>query len=304
MTFDQLEFLEMIVEKGSFKAAAKALGRTQPTMSVAIKKLEAEFGLTLFSRDEYRPKLTEAGRVFYESARQTLLSFRRLEVIGKEMGHNAAEPSLTVVIDPVARFEAIRAIFSECLTDMKATELILRSEIMTVGTDLVRKGEADFAVTPRVDEREDIESFPIERVDMIPVIAASKLTGGGPVSLLSLREQPQIIVASSSDVCDRAKRDDLGLLDGGKRCYVTDHSLKRRLIEEGFGWGRLARHEASAGLESKELIAIPKSLMGGFVLDLHVMRHRLRPMGPVARAVWSKLRSTAEKERPDVRLKK
>lgn len=294
MTFDQLEMLEKIVEKGSFKAAAKALNRTQPTMSVAIKKLEAEFELTLFSRDEYRPKLTEAGRVFYESARQALLSFRRLEVIGKELGLKAAEPSLTVVIDPVARFEAIQTIFSECLEDMKATDLILRSEIMSVGTDLIRKGEVDFAVTPRVDHEEDIESFPIERVDMIPVIAASRVSDAGPLSLIWLREQPQIIVASSGILCDRTKRDDLGLLDGGKRCYVTDHSLKRRLIEDGFGWGRLARHEAFAGLESIKLIAIPKSLTSGFVLELHVMRHRLRPMGPVARAVWSKLSSTAE----------
>ena len=47
MTFDQIEILEKIVEKGSFKAAAEALHRTQPTLSVAIKKLEDEFELLL-----------------------------------------------------------------------------------------------------------------------------------------------------------------------------------------------------------------------------------------------------------------
>ncbi len=293
MTFDQLEALEMIVEKGSFKAAAKALNRTQPTLSVSIKKLENEFELILFSREEYRPKLTDAGRVFYESAKQTLLSFRRLEVIGKELGLNKAEPSLTVIIDPVARFEAVQTIFSECLSDMKATELILRSEIIHVGTDLVRKGEACFAVTPKVDDEDDMESFPIERVDMIPVIASSRVNSTDPLTAPWLQEQPQIIVASHGDLCHPAKRDGLGLLDGGKRCYVTDHSLKRRLIEEGFGWGRLARHEASDGLKSKTLMAIPNSVSAGFVLDLHVMRSKLVPMGPVARAVWAKLQTMA-----------
>lgn len=47
MTIDQLETLEMIVEKGSFKAAAEALHKTQPSLSVAIKKLEDEFDLKL-----------------------------------------------------------------------------------------------------------------------------------------------------------------------------------------------------------------------------------------------------------------
>ncbi|MBC7465978.1 MAG: LysR family transcriptional regulator [Bdellovibrio sp.] len=72
MTFDQLETLEMIVEKGSFKAAADHLHKTQPSLSVAIKKLEEEFDLKLFNRDQYRPKLTAEGIVFYNWAKQTL----------------------------------------------------------------------------------------------------------------------------------------------------------------------------------------------------------------------------------------
>jgi len=290
MTFDQLEVLEMIVEKGSFKAAANHLNRTQPTLSIAIKKLEAEFELTLFSREEYRPKLTEAGRVFYDWARLALESFRKLEVVGKELGLNKAEPSLTVILDPVANFEAVQVIFAECLSEMKSTELILRPEIISAGTDLYRKDQADFALTPKVEESEDIESFPVERVEMIPVIAASRIPREPSLTTAWLRDQPQIIVAASGELCDPEKRDALGLLKGGKRCYVTDHSLKRRLIEEGFGWGRLARHEAAASLESGRLQSIPRNIADSFNLDLHIMRSKVRPMGPIARSVWSRLR--------------
>ena len=70
-----------------------------------------------------------------------------------------------MTLDPVAHFEAVRVIYAECLSKMKATELILHSEIISVGTDLIRKGEADFAVTPKIEESEDIESFPVERVE-------------------------------------------------------------------------------------------------------------------------------------------
>jgi DNA-binding transcriptional LysR family regulator len=65
------------VESGSFKAAAAKLHKTQPALSVAIRKLEDEFQLSLFDRSEYRPKLTAQGRVFHEQARESLLAFRR-----------------------------------------------------------------------------------------------------------------------------------------------------------------------------------------------------------------------------------
>lgn len=283
MTFDQLEVMEMIVEKGSFKAAAKALHRTQPTLSVAIKKLESEFDLTLFSRESYRPTLTPEGALFYSWAQQCLRSFRSLEVVGKELGQKKTEAQLTVVLDPVVRFESIAPLFQTCLGIETPTELILRSEILCVGSELLRKGEADFAIAPWRFTVDEIESIALEKVQMIPVLATRILP---PVlDIAWLKRLPQIIV-TSPEVDDR---DSLGLLEGGKRCLVTDHSMKRRLIEEGFGWGRLAQHE----IDAKSLHAIEPALAPPFALDLHVMRSKLKPMGPIARKVWGLLEAVA-----------
>jgi DNA-binding transcriptional LysR family regulator len=38
MTYDQLEMLEAIVEKGSYKAAADHLHKSQPSLSMGFKK--------------------------------------------------------------------------------------------------------------------------------------------------------------------------------------------------------------------------------------------------------------------------
>ena len=68
MTLDQLKILQQIVHTGSLRAAARKLHRTQPTLSVAMKKLEEELELDLFSRDQYRLTLTSAGESVYQKA--------------------------------------------------------------------------------------------------------------------------------------------------------------------------------------------------------------------------------------------
>lgn len=47
---------------GSLSAAARALGKSQSTVSEAIKRLEAEIGLQLYERESRRVHLTDAGR--------------------------------------------------------------------------------------------------------------------------------------------------------------------------------------------------------------------------------------------------
>ena len=72
MTFDQLEMLEAVVTHGNYRAASEHLHKSQPALSVGIRNLEEEFGITIFDRTEYRSQLTEQGRVFYQWTRQCL----------------------------------------------------------------------------------------------------------------------------------------------------------------------------------------------------------------------------------------
>ena len=50
MTLDQIRVLSTIVQTGSFRGTAELLHRSQPTLSVAIRNLEREFGFELFDR--------------------------------------------------------------------------------------------------------------------------------------------------------------------------------------------------------------------------------------------------------------
>jgi DNA-binding transcriptional LysR family regulator len=72
-----MRYVVAVAEEGGFQRAAERLVMAQPPLSRQIRDLERELGVTLFER---RPavRLTEAGRVFVESARAILAESDRL----------------------------------------------------------------------------------------------------------------------------------------------------------------------------------------------------------------------------------
>ncbi|MBU2158052.1 MAG: LysR family transcriptional regulator, partial [Gammaproteobacteria bacterium] len=83
---DKLSALSMFVataEHGSFSRAAEQLGKTPSALTKAVSHLEAELGAQLFERSTRRTALTEAGRLYLDTARQVL---QRLHDAGEEIG--------------------------------------------------------------------------------------------------------------------------------------------------------------------------------------------------------------------------
>lgn len=82
---DKLGALSMFVataEHGSFSRAAEQLGKTPSALTKAVSHLEAELGVQLFERSTRRTALTEAGRLYLDTARLVL---QRLHDAGEEL---------------------------------------------------------------------------------------------------------------------------------------------------------------------------------------------------------------------------
>jgi DNA-binding transcriptional LysR family regulator len=107
-------FVAVAREQG-FSAAARALGRSQSSVSQAVAALEGELGEALFVRDGRRTHLTEAGRVLQAHAERALaelaaaaaaLAARRSLSAGT-LVVGASDTLATYVLPPV--FAAFRA---------------------------------------------------------------------------------------------------------------------------------------------------------------------------------------------------
>ena len=62
MDFNHLRYFQIIVECGSLTSAARKLGVSQPTLTVAVRKLEERFGTTLLLRNPRGVSLTSTGQ--------------------------------------------------------------------------------------------------------------------------------------------------------------------------------------------------------------------------------------------------
>lgn len=68
MDLHDLEVLLAVAREKSFSRAAKVLFRTQPAVSLAIRRLEEDLGETLFDRSTKTPALTDAGELLLDYA--------------------------------------------------------------------------------------------------------------------------------------------------------------------------------------------------------------------------------------------
>lgn len=79
MTLQQLKYAVTIAEKGSMSEAAQALYITQPSLTNAIKELENEMQITIFSRTNKGVAVSNEGEEFLGYARQVLEQTHLLE---------------------------------------------------------------------------------------------------------------------------------------------------------------------------------------------------------------------------------
>jgi len=76
---ESLQAFVQTAESGSFSAAARALGKSQSTVSAAVANLEIDLGFSLFDRRGRQPSLTEAGQRALAQVREILAASQRLD---------------------------------------------------------------------------------------------------------------------------------------------------------------------------------------------------------------------------------
>ncbi len=72
MDLNRIAVYAQVVEEGSFTAAAKVRGVRKSSVSRAVAALEADLGIRLLQRTTRKLSVTDAGRAYYERARDAL----------------------------------------------------------------------------------------------------------------------------------------------------------------------------------------------------------------------------------------
>ena len=87
MTLNELRYVVAVARERHFGRAAKSCFVSQPTLSVAVKKLEEELGVVLFERGSTEVVPTPLGNQIVSQAQAVLESADRLKQIAKGVDH-------------------------------------------------------------------------------------------------------------------------------------------------------------------------------------------------------------------------
>lgn len=92
MTLAELRYIVAVARERHFGRAARACHVSQPTLSVAVKKLERELGVVLFERGRNEVITTQLGRQIVDQAQRTLEAADRIHQIAASEDQALAEP--------------------------------------------------------------------------------------------------------------------------------------------------------------------------------------------------------------------
>ena len=288
MTYDQIVTLDLIVKFGSFKAASEAMHKSQPSLSMAVKKLEEEFNIELFNRDGYRPVLTEVGKTFHQQAIGAIDQFKKLEKIGLELGAGF-ESKISICTDAIFPIHSISSVLQKFFDPHITTTLDLSTDVLDGVIEKLNNHDVDFALGPDFQLDDNIEKIRITQVEIIPVIGEQHKDR---ITLDLLKSIPQIIVSSSV----KEKRNIVSGAVSKQFWNTGDFSMKEQLIASGLGWGRLPNHLIEGKLKRDELIEIKNiNEVKRMLVPMYLLRSKSKIMGPNTKNLWNYLSQLGDK---------
>ena len=142
LDWNQVRAFLATAQEGSFSAASRALGQTQPTLSRQVSALETTLGVTLFERGTRTMALTEAGAALLAPAKVMLDGALDLS-LAAEGRSTSMEGKVTITATSLFAMSYLPPVIEELRTT--APELTLEVIASNSLQDL-RRREADIAI--------------------------------------------------------------------------------------------------------------------------------------------------------------
>ena len=291
MTIHQLQCFDAVVTEGSFQAAAEKIRRAQPSISLAVKNLEGQLGLSLLDRSGYRVSLTETGRSFHERARAFLNELHALKTHATQLAMGE-ESELRVVVGDLCPLRENLALLRRFFDGCPGTRLHIHFEAISGPWERLIDGEADL-ILHHIDKSDPrFEFLDLFQVQLVPVVAPGFLRF--PISRAITPEQMRDYVQCViRDTSRRSPPRDYFLVEGARSWTVSDQLMKKELIVQGMGWGHMPRYLIEDELRDGRLLSTAGEYFKGGHAELVAARRRNAPHGPIANRLWQFIRDQA-----------
>jgi len=206
MTLTELKYIVAVAREKHFGKAADACYVSQPTLSVAVKKLEQELEVKLFERSANEVTVTPLGEEIVRQAQSVLEQAANIKDIAKRGKDPLAGPLKLGVIYTIAPY-LLPALVRQVIDRTPQMPLILQENFTVKLMEMLRTGEIDCAILA--------EPFPDAGLAVAPLYD-EPFFAALPV------KHP--LAAQTSVTTDELKRETMLLLGSG-HCF-RDHVLE------------------------------------------------------------------------------
>jgi DNA-binding transcriptional LysR family regulator len=288
-------FLE-IVAAGGISAAARTLGRQQPTVSAALKRLEDHIGLQLCERTAQGVVLTGAGRALFDACQDMQGLVRTLPgALAQAAGAVEGTVTLRMISDLVSpELDAAMMAFHrahpgvEIKLDVAPWRAIVQS---------VRAGDVEIGIACDSAPGTDLRYDPLLReVQQLYCGRHHPLFGTGPHGPAALVEEPFILTGEDEpdELSLFRRRHGLGRRIGGLAETLQE---VRRLIQLGIGIGFLPTLVAEQVPSADLWPLLPEALLPTYPVFLV---HRRQPaLAPAADLLLKAILAEAGRALPE-----
>jgi LysR family hydrogen peroxide-inducible transcriptional activator len=145
MTLTELKYIVAVARAKHFGHAAEACFVAQPTLSVAIKKLEDELGVTLFERGGSEVSVTPLGAQIVAQAERVLEQTAAIKELAKQNKDPLAGPLRLGVIYTIGPY-LLPPLVKNLIEHVPQMPLVLQENFTTKLLEQLRQGELDAAI--------------------------------------------------------------------------------------------------------------------------------------------------------------
>jgi DNA-binding transcriptional LysR family regulator len=125
MELRQVRYFVGVAETLSFRQASKQLYVSQPSLSVQVKQLEDELGVSLLRRSKRGVEITRAGEIFLRAARQILLKLKQASAAAQH-AENGEAGTVRLGFVPTASFHILPLLLDKIRSVLPLVSLELK----------------------------------------------------------------------------------------------------------------------------------------------------------------------------------
>lgn len=158
MTLNELKYIVAVAKEKHFRKASETCFVSQPTLSVAIKKLEDELGVILFERRKQDVLVTPIGKQIICIAEEILERSKDIKQISKESQGNLSTELKIGAIYTIAPYLLPKLIpsFHKLAPNIP---LVIEENYTHVLADKLRSGELDIVILSLPFDEPNIETY-------------------------------------------------------------------------------------------------------------------------------------------------